>query len=326
MHACVSSKCQPLKVCPVASLRLIFACATSPRLDLLPFLPFPAFTAQILDVTCIRGPAEAPQVYPLQSQRGGRAGTNYGSLGIAFTVEKQQVTVKSIKSNSPAAFDGSLKVGDVVVRIDNRPVATTEAGLKEQELGEPGKPVTLTIERKGFLGIEQRIVVIRRPRGQDGGPQSLKGAERGSKDDNQGFMESAAYAAGFQVGLQFAGQSLGRGLGLHDIAGRRRKDACISLLTLRAVFAASSSPSSTNTTSTLCCSNTTPTPITARPVTWADLYVPRLQRLRHRRGEFVRKLMPWASLCQRIPFAWAARDSGWGTSGGSRVGRPFGAR
>ena len=61
MHACVSSKCQPLKVCPVASLRLIFACATSPRLDLLPFLPFPAFTAQILDVTCIRGPAEAPQ-------------------------------------------------------------------------------------------------------------------------------------------------------------------------------------------------------------------------------------------------------------------------
>ncbi len=283
----------------------------------------------MLDVTCIRGPAEAPQVYPLQSQRGGCAGTNYGSLGIAFTVEKQKITVekqqvivKSIKSNSPAAFDGDLKVGDVVVRIDNRPVATTEAGLKAQELGEPGKTVTLTIERKGFLGIEQRKVVIRRPRG----PKSLKGAERGSKDDNQGFMESAAYAAGFQVGLQFAGQSLGRGLGLHDIAGRRRKDACISLLTLRAVFAASSSPSSTNTTSTLCCSNTTPTPITARPVTWADLYVPRLQRLRHRRGEFVRKLMPWASLCQRIPFAWAARDSGWGTSGGSRVGRPFGAR
>ena len=312
MHACVSSKCQPLKVCPVASLRLIFACATSPRLDLLPFLPFPAFTAQILDVTCIRGPAEAPQVYPLQSQRGGRAGTNYGSLGIAFTVEKQQVTVKSIKSNSPAAFDGSLKVGDVVVRIDNRPVATTEAGLKEQELGEPGKPVTLTIERKGFLGIEQRIVVIRRPRGQDGGPQSLKGAERGSKDDNQGFMESAAYAAGFQVGLQFAGQRLGRGLGLHGIAGRRRKDACLSLLPLRAVVAASSSPLSTNTSSALCCSNTTQTLITMRRMTWADLYVPRLQqRLQHRKAEFVRKLMPWALLCQRIPFLNFNRLESW---------------
>jgi len=308
MHACVSSKCQPLKVCPVASLRLIFACATSPRLDLLPFLPFPAFTAQILDVTCIRGPAEAPQVYPLQSQRGGRAGTNYGSLGIAFTVEKQQVTVKSIKSNSPAAFDGSLKVGDVVVRIDNRPVATTEAGLKAQELGEPGKTVTLTIERKGFLGIEQRKVVIRRPRG----PKSLKGAERGSKDDNQGFMESAAYAAGFQVGLQFAGQRLGRGLGLHGIAGRRRKDACLSLLPLRAVVAASSSPSSTNTSSALCCSNTTQTLITMRRMTWADLYVPRLQqRLQHRKAEFVRKLMPWALLCQRIPFLNFNRLESW---------------
>jgi hypothetical protein len=40
MHAFVSSKCEPLKVCPVASLRLNAACATSPRLDLLPPLPF----------------------------------------------------------------------------------------------------------------------------------------------------------------------------------------------------------------------------------------------------------------------------------------------
>ena len=219
------SKCDPLKVCPVASLRMMLH--AQPPLVLICFLPFPfplahllfshllspfSLRAQMLDVTCIRGPAEAPQVNPPQSQRGGREGTNYGSLGIVLTVEKQQVIVKSIKNNSPAAYDGGLKVGDVVVRIDNRPVATTEAGLKAQELGEPGKPVTLTIERKGFLGIEQRIVVIRRPWRQDGGPKSFKGAESGSKDDNQGFLESAAYAAGFQVGLQFAGQRLGKGL------------------------------------------------------------------------------------------------------------------
>ena len=216
MHACVSSKCETLKESPVASLLLMLH--ARPPLVLICCLPFPfplahlvfshllspfSLRAQMLDVTCIRGPAEAPQVNPLQSQRGGREGTNYGSLGIAFTVDKQQVTVKSIKHNSPAAYAGGLKVGDVVVRIDNRKVATTEAGLKTQELGEPGKPVTLTIERKGFLGIEQRIVVIRRPWGQDGGSKSLKGAESGSKDENQGFLESAAYAAGFQVGLRF---------------------------------------------------------------------------------------------------------------------------
>ena len=61
-------------VCPVDSLRLNSACATSPRLGLLPSLPFPSahlvvshllspcpLRPQMLDVTCIRGYAEAPQ-------------------------------------------------------------------------------------------------------------------------------------------------------------------------------------------------------------------------------------------------------------------------
>jgi hypothetical protein len=91
------------------------------------------------------------------------------------------------------------------------------------------------------------------------------------------------------------------------VGGETMQVSRLSPLPLRAVFAASSSLSSSNPSSALCCSNTTPTRMTTRPMTWADLYVPRLQPkvekqrlLQHRKGECVRKVMPRASLCQRI--------------------------
>ena len=127
-------------------------------------------------------------------------------LGIAFAVEEHRVTVAAIKPNSYAASNGNLRVGDVVLQIDYKPVATTLAGLKTQALGEPGKPVTLTIQRSGFLGDEHRIMVIKRGDQGGGSARSSKaftgsGSEGPGKDGEHGFIEGAAYVLGFKVRL-----------------------------------------------------------------------------------------------------------------------------
>ena len=168
-------------------------------------LPCFANLAQTLDVACTREPAEAASGADPLALLGGSFRAADG-LGIAFSVEERKVTVAGIKPDSYAASNGNLRVGDVVLQIDYKPVATTLAGLKTQALGEPGKPVTLTIQRSGFLGDEQRIIVIKRPGSQGGGSARSSRAFNEGKDGEHGIFESAAYAVGFKVRLGLSEQ------------------------------------------------------------------------------------------------------------------------
>ncbi len=73
----------------------------------------------------------------------------YGGLGIEITKENLGIRVVSPIDGTPA-YDAGIKPGDLIVRLDNRPVSRmTLTDAVNTMRGEPGTDITLTIIRQG---------------------------------------------------------------------------------------------------------------------------------------------------------------------------------
>ena len=73
----------------------------------------------------------------------------YGGLGIEITKDNLGIRVVSPIDDTPA-YDAGILPGDLIVRIDNRPVSRmTLTDAVNTMRGEPGTSITLTIIRKG---------------------------------------------------------------------------------------------------------------------------------------------------------------------------------
>ncbi len=73
----------------------------------------------------------------------------YGGLGIEITKDNLGIRVVSPIDNTPA-HDAGIQPGDLIVRIDNRPVSRmTLTDAVNNMRGEPGTEITLTIIRQG---------------------------------------------------------------------------------------------------------------------------------------------------------------------------------
>ena len=132
---------------------------------------------------------------------------NVSDVGIEFSIEGQKakkVLIASIAPHGLAAREGSLRVGDHVLEIDQIPVATNMAAIRTQVRGEKGKPVLIKIERDSFLGPDMKIVRITRnvvPDQSKSAPAPKPLLASSYRPQDGGFLEDAAYSVGLQVAV-----------------------------------------------------------------------------------------------------------------------------
>jgi putative serine protease PepD len=93
-------------------------------------------------------PIEQVQVTTAQILRSGKAQYPIIGANVRGTEKLDGATVESISPGMPAA-DANLKVGDVIRKVDGKPVTGSIDLVVAIRSHQPGEKVTLTVERKG---------------------------------------------------------------------------------------------------------------------------------------------------------------------------------
>jgi len=93
-------------------------------------------------------PVEQVQITSAQILKTGKAQYPIIGANVRGTAKLDGATVDSITPGMPAA-DADLKVGDVIRKVDGKPVTSSIDLVVAIRSHVPGEKVTLTIERKG---------------------------------------------------------------------------------------------------------------------------------------------------------------------------------
>jgi hypothetical protein len=171
-----------------------------PPLVLICFLPFPfsfahlvfshllspfSLRVQMLNVTCIRGPAEAPQENGQKRASVGSPGGQKASspsiahttaantgfslsamfdqgiaavggsvgIGVALAIKNGAVVISSIgKGGGADKTGGKIQVNDEIVEIDGKPVEQKLEAVQQKLLGARGSEIKLRLKRYGVFG------------------------------------------------------------------------------------------------------------------------------------------------------------------------------
>lgn len=74
-----------------------------------------------------------------------------GTLGVRLRGRERGVEITAVMPNSPAAEAG-VRVGDLVLRVDNTPVANTDELVRMVQANPAGSVIELEIDRQGLRG------------------------------------------------------------------------------------------------------------------------------------------------------------------------------